>query len=121
MVALEKTHYHLKLMSENGWKPTAKNLDLDPSHEALRLREYFTEMLRTDEVQRQQEEFQKLLRDNEQATKDLEATLQAFKQAGGAAKLPTEVPISFELVTKNCKGCHQKFRDIPLREKTSSK
>ena len=121
MVALEKTHDHLKTLSGNGWNPTVKNPDLDPAHEALLLREHFTEMLRTDEVQRQPDEFKKLLRDSEQAAKELETALLAFKHGGDAAKLPKEAPTSFELVTKNCKACHQKFRDIPLREKTAKR
>ena len=110
MVELEHTHDHLKAIAAAGWKSVPASPDLDPSHEALLLKEHFTELLRTDDVQRQSENFRQLLADSEVATGQLESALR------GGAKI-SDAAIALERVTQNCSACHRQFRDVPLREK----
>jgi len=112
MVALEHTHDHLKQVAEASWKSQQRHPDISPAHEALLLREHFTELLRTDEVLQQPEKFQALLRESESAARELEEALQAGKL--DAARQP------FDRLTTNCKSCHAVYRDVPLSEKAKS-
>jgi protein tyrosine phosphatase (PTP) superfamily phosphohydrolase (DUF442 family) len=107
MVALEHTHDHLKGIAQAGWKATADHPDLDPAHEALLLREHFTELLRDERP----EAFRQLLRDSETAAGKLETILRR-----GSGSTP-DADRLFETVTKNCTACHRTFRDVPLSEK----
>lgn len=115
MVAIERVHDRLHLIELSGWHTPAEHPDLDPPHEALLLREQFTELLRTDEVHRQPESFQELMRESEQAALDLEASLNINPGAQNLSQ--TASSDAFARITKGCKSCHQKFRDVPLSEK----
>jgi protein tyrosine phosphatase (PTP) superfamily phosphohydrolase (DUF442 family) len=115
MIAIEHTHDHLKTVAADGWKPTEKHADIDPPHEALLLREHFTELLRTEEVKKQPAEFQTMVRQSEASAQKLEDLLRA-----GKADTKT-ISAEFDRVTAGCAACHQKFRDIPLKEKAATK
>ena len=118
MVAIEHTHEHLKSIAESGWKSPPNHPDLDPAHEALLLREHFTELLRTDYVRNAPDEFQKFLRDSEVASLELEESLRIQKtETSGSAG--SQVRQLFSTVSNNCKACHKQFRDVPLSEKHS--
>jgi protein tyrosine phosphatase (PTP) superfamily phosphohydrolase (DUF442 family) len=115
MVAIEHLHDHLRLIEAAGWKTLADHPDLDPPHEALLLREQFTELLRTEETTKQPERFQELLRESEAAAGELETALGG---AAGASDVSGEsATVAFARVAQNCKACHQEFRDVPLSEK----
>jgi len=75
MVGVEHAHDHLTEIKEAGWLSPPSHPDLEPDHEALLLREHFTELLRTDDVTSQPEEFQQLLRESETAARQLEEAL----------------------------------------------
>jgi cytochrome c556/protein tyrosine phosphatase (PTP) superfamily phosphohydrolase (DUF442 family) len=109
MIPIEHAHDHLKLFAANSWKKLADKPDLDAPHEALLLREQFTEMLRMPAVAQQPAEFRQLVSDSEAAAESLEAHLRAGRQADAVKSL--------ELVTQKCTACHRAFRDIPLSEK----
>jgi hypothetical protein len=109
MVALEHTHDHLKQAEAAGWQAPPKHPDIAPAHEALLLREHFTEMLRSDAVKAEPEEFQALLKDSEAAADDLEDALKAGKI--------TEARQALDRVSANCKSCHTAYRDVPLSQK----
>jgi protein tyrosine phosphatase (PTP) superfamily phosphohydrolase (DUF442 family) len=115
MVAIEQTHDNLKTVAASQWKPTEKHPDIDPSHEALLLREHFTELLRTDEVKRQPAEFRKLLQQSESNAQKLEDALNA------GSPNDRETDDLFNRITTGCTVCHQRFRDIPLDEKTHAR
>ncbi len=121
MVALEKTHDRLKILSENQWRLGSGQSHLDSAHEALLLREHFTEMPRTDEVQKQSAEFQSLLSDSERAAQSLDADLTEFARQSENLDPPPSIRVAFDAISKNCKACHQKFRDIPIHEKQLSR
>jgi hypothetical protein len=113
MVAIEQTFDHLKLLSQSQWKPLAEHPDLDAAHEALLLREHYTELLRTEEVQREPPEFQQHLKDCEANAVRLEKVLSAT---------PLDAPQAnqaFARATQNCTHCHARFRDLPRKQSES--
>jgi len=115
MVAVERTFDHLKGVADARWRPTPEHPDIDPPHEALLLREHFTELLRTDEVQQKPERFQQLLVESEAAANELESALRAVSEAASA-----DVHVlnqKLEAIAQNCAACHKEFRDVPLGEK----
>jgi hypothetical protein len=123
MVAMEHTHDHLQQIAGAGWTSPADHPDLDPAHEALLMQEHFTELLRTEEVREQPERFRELLEDSETAARDLAAWLR-LRSSTTAGIAPASQSASFEIadqlagrITRNCKDCHQAFRDTPLAEK----
>ena len=117
---IEHTHDRLKLVAANGWQPTPEHPDVVPAHEALILREHYTELLRTDHVKAQPEEFQNLTRDSENAGKALEAALLEWKDAGNPAPPPRTIDAAFSVITKKCGECHEAYRDVPLVEKAQA-
>jgi cytochrome c556 len=93
----------------------AKYPDVDPAHEALLLREHFTELLRTPEVTKSSPRYRQLFEESEKDGLALEEALRkvpADQRAESAA-----IRDSFERINKNCAACHKEFRDIPLKEK----
>ncbi len=113
MIEVEHTHDHLKLIAAAGWKTPPDHPALAPAHEALLLREHFTELMRTEAAMKEPAQFMEMLKASETAAQQLEDALKApaseetLKQAAAA----------FELVNKNCSACHKAFRDVPLGEK----
>jgi protein tyrosine phosphatase (PTP) superfamily phosphohydrolase (DUF442 family) len=119
MVAIEHTHDHLKLLSSTDWKQSPEHPDLDPAHEALLLREHFTELLRSDELKQQPIEFQRLAQHAETACQHLENVVRNWKAAEPSSPPPKEIAVAFDQLSNHCASCHRRFRDVPLREKTS--
>jgi hypothetical protein len=101
MVHLEHTHDHVKALAANQWAMIATKPDLEAAHEALLLREHFTEMLRTDEVMALDAKFVELLRESETAAKDLETALIAWNAGGRRDPVPPQIGAALERVTPN--------------------
>ena len=110
MVEIEHIHDRLKAIEKAAWKTPADMPALVPDHEALLLREQFTEMLRTKELMDKPAKFQELTKEAEALCLQLEELLKKNPDNAEASKL-------FLAISNNCKACHQQFRDIPLREK----
>lgn len=110
MIPVEHTHDHLKQIEAAGWKSPPQSPDLDPAHEALLLREHFTELLRMEAVQAKPEAFRRYLQEGEQAAQGLETALRGKETAEKLAP-------RFAKITQNCTDCHKQFRDVPLSEK----
>jgi hypothetical protein len=117
MVAIEHTHDHLKALAANQWRELEQQPDLDAAHEALLLREHYTELLRTEEVTNQSEGFRKLMSESEAIASQLEALLVDWRKAGAPTPPPDEVDRAFAAVTQSCSTCHTAYRDVPLGEK----
>ncbi len=115
MVALEYTFDQLKTIAAAGWKPTPEHPDIDPPHEALLLREQFTELLRAEDVKRRPEAFQQWLQESATAAGEIETALRQSTEA--APPDLASLTSRFEIVTKNCSACHREYRDVPLGEK----
>ncbi|MGE0757260.1 MAG: hypothetical protein AB7F89_08400 [Pirellulaceae bacterium] len=115
MVAIENVHDHLKEMADNAWGAVPRHPDLTAAHEALLLREHFTELLRTEATRRQPEAFQQMVRESELAARTLEQVLEdaSLDEAMRAARARA----AFDDVSRNCLACHRQFRDTPLGEK----
>lgn len=111
MVGVEHAHDHLKAIEKAGWKAPADQPALAPDHEALLLRENFTELLRTKEVEAKSKAFQDSMAEAETLSKQLEATLQSEPVDRKKAAM------QLTAISNNCKSCHQVFRDVPLNEK----
>lgn len=117
MVAMGHTHDHLKWIADAGWRQPADHPDLDPAHEALLMREHFTELLRTDYVREEPAEFRQLLLDSEKAAQGLEDALRAWTPASATAEPSERIEQFSATIFANCKSCHEKYRDVPLSEK----
>jgi len=117
MVHLSHTSDHLKQIAAVGWRTPTDHPDLDPAHEALLLRELFTELLRTDEVAEQPDDFQEWLRESEAAAKSLETELKQWQPEATTEEPPARFAELAERIGANCKACHVKYRDVPLSEK----
>ena len=116
MVALEGTLYRLQRASKAGWNTVVGDPDIDPAHEALLLREHYTELLRTESVKKMSSAFGDLMRQAETEATALENSLRdanATKDENHSAL--TEL---LNAVQDNCVRCHRQFRDIPLSEKS---
>jgi protein tyrosine phosphatase (PTP) superfamily phosphohydrolase (DUF442 family) len=111
MVEIERIHDRLQAIEEAGWKTPDDRPGLVPDHEALLLREQFTELLRTKELQGKPQSFQELAKEAEAASLVLEEALNTSADGAAASKL-------LRIVSNNCQACHQAFRDVPLNEKS---
>ncbi len=117
MVRLDHTHDNLKLIGDSDWRTPPAHPDLEPAHEALQLREHFTELLRTDEVKRQPEAFIEMLRDSESSADKLEKMLRDWQAASYRDELPAEISKLANRIDTQCTACHVQYRDIPFSEK----
>jgi hypothetical protein len=111
MVQIEHAHDHLKQFAAHSWRAIKEQPDLDPPHEALLLREHFTELLRTPAAREQSEGFQTLLRESETSAEALEGQLRSRRHAAADRTL--------ERISRQCAACHREYRDVPLSEKQS--
>ncbi len=106
MVEIEQVHDRLLAIQQARWQAPSDHPDLDPPHEALLLREQFTELARTKEARQQPAEFLRMLSQSERAARELESSLRAPLNQ-------TRATASLELVSKNCAACHARYRDTP--------
>ena len=113
MVHLGHADDHLKLIAAAGWKTPSDHPDLEPAHEALLIRELYTELLRAKDVAQYPDDFRDWLRDSESAANELEAELRTWQSKPNTTVPPKIQELSARL-SANCQACHVKFRDIPL-------
>ncbi|MEZ6118132.1 MAG: hypothetical protein R3C28_16395 [Pirellulaceae bacterium] len=114
MVEIEYTLERINELAASDWRTPADHPDLSAAHQALLLREHFTELLRTDEAQAWGDEFLAMLRDSEQASAKLEDSLERWD---GQAAVPDSVHVAARQVRAECKRCHECFRDVPVTER----
>jgi protein tyrosine phosphatase (PTP) superfamily phosphohydrolase (DUF442 family) len=111
MVQTEHVYDRLVAIERAGWKTPADQPALIPEHEALLLREAFTEMLRMKDVQARPARFVEATQEAEKLVLQLETLLRRPELDAALASQ------TLKAVTTNCKACHQVFRDVPLSEK----
>ena len=117
MVQLGQAYDRLEIIAEAGWKISKDHPDLEPAHEALLIREHFTELLRTEDVRKKPAGFQKMLRDSELAAMALEVSLRQSLTTGHGFDIPREIPAAASRIAANCRSCHVRFRDVALKPK----
>lgn len=114
MVAAEHSFDRLLKFQSNNWQPLPEQPDLSPAHEALLLREQFTEMLRVKE-QPSSKGYLRLLKDSEQRAKDLEVLLHSGEFQSNPEVLQEKAAQQIISLKQNCTKCHQQYRDQPLQ------
>ncbi len=77
--------------------------DIDPPHEALQIRELFTEMNRMDSVKARPENFRKWLAEAQAAAEELETAIRG-RNADDAGR-------TYARIEGRCKSCHEVFRN----------
>jgi hypothetical protein len=117
MVAIESTHDNLKRFASLQWREDPKQPGLDAAHEALLLKEHFTELLRLEEVKTGNKKFQSICNETLRECDDMERALRNWMAGKRAAPVPTNLAKSMDRISANCRSCHRQFRDIPLSEK----
>lgn len=106
MVGVDAVVERLQLSGKAGWKTPADHPDVDPPHEALRLREIFTEILRTEDLKARPDEFRRFLEASRTAAERLEAVLRRGEPAEAA----------FAALKQSCADCHKPYRNSPSRK-----
>ncbi|WP_161604634.1 dual specificity protein phosphatase family protein [Roseiconus nitratireducens] len=117
MVELGHTHDHLKQIAAADWQTPENHPDLDPAHEALMLQEHFTELLRTDDVARQPDDFRRWLMESETAAKSMVQTLRQMETDSADPTIPDSLVRAASQIGSNCKACHAKYRDAPRADR----
>ncbi|MBA3315431.1 MAG: hypothetical protein M3552_00970 [Planctomycetota bacterium] len=115
MVEIEHSFDRMKQVAAAGWKTPKDHPDVDPAHEALILREQFTELLRSDDVKERPAKFRELLRRGERHGEALEASLHATGSASSLSRAKT----ALDGIAANCAACHKAYRDAPPATNTA--
>ena len=110
MVHIDDVIEHLNDSKSAGWKHPANNPDIDPAHEALRLREIFTEIARTDDFIHRPADFKKWMQKSSDDAAKLETLLRQFKDIATPAK-STDIDQAYIGLQNNCKSCHKPYRN----------
>ncbi len=119
MVKMEHTFDHLQQLAKANWTKVESSPDLDAAHEALLLREHYTEMLRMEEVIKQPAAFIDLVKQAEADCQVLEDTLRQSKTQSNTS-LAEIRDSAWQRISQGCSTCHRQFRDVPLSQKTAN-
>jgi hypothetical protein len=113
MVAMEQHFDRLEQLAAGDWQPLPRHPDLKPAHEALLLREQFTELLRTESVRAEPAAHRDQLRAGEAIAKQLEELLRGAATPERSAAAATQL----KALKANCTQCHRQYRDLPDRDR----
>ncbi len=113
MVKVERHFEHLKQVRAAGWQAPPEHADLDGPHEALLLREAYTELARLREARERGDELERWLGDAADNARALENALAAGKARGTLDNNAVEA--AFTASGEACTRCHRKYRDMPQR------
>ncbi|HLY11086.1 MAG TPA: hypothetical protein VKW04_17420 [Planctomycetota bacterium] len=106
MVSLDVVTERLQLCAKAGWKQPAGHPDLDPAHEALRVREILAEIMRTEEFRSRPEDFRRKMEASRAVSERLETLLRAGDPAAPA----------FAALKESCADCHKPYRNTRPRK-----
>lgn len=110
MVRIDRHWVNLTHIKKAGWKVPNDHPDLDPSHEALQLKEHYRELAREPSIQRRPADFLRWLADAERSSAALERELRVEK---GRATDAQAAETAFSSARNACSQCHAKYRDVP--------
>jgi protein tyrosine phosphatase (PTP) superfamily phosphohydrolase (DUF442 family) len=112
MVQMDELLDHLSLLQQAGWKPSAAHPDLEPAHEALKLREQFTEAQRADHFEQRSVDFKAWMKGGEQIAMKLEQQLAERKKQGyPELQAARELDATLKTLKNNCSQCHESERN----------
>ncbi len=109
MVEIDNYFEHLGDCKKAGWKAPADHPDLNPAHEALKLREQLFEMTRVDGYKKHTQKFQWLADTGVENAETLETALREGKDA-------ETLNAAYTKIEQNCKTCHSIFRNVPQKK-----
>jgi len=121
MIEMEHVWGNLQLIEKAQWQAPAAHPDLVPAHEALLLRELYAEMLRSDEVADEPEDFKRWLQEGEAHLASLESLLRRAAAGEELATVSTALTQAQLAIQANCQGCHHQFRDLPKDDSVDHK
>ena len=110
MVEIDERWDRLKRLQQGGFKSAANEPDIEPSHEALLLKEHFRELSRLVESKERGAEFLRSLDASESAATRLESALREI-QKQQSADVRQEADDAFKAVGGGCVSCHKTHRD----------
>ena len=108
MVEIERTFDNLVLANRSKWNARALDPDIDPSHDALLLKEHFAETLRTFPGSDKPNEFIRILQDSHEAASKMEALLD---QRHLSAETLSQLSSQIASIKADCRRCHANHRD----------
>lgn len=103
MAQIDRQKDNLALAEKSGWKAPADHPDIAPPHEALQLRETFTELIRLNAGPERPAPFHEDMKKALAAATALEEALRT-SQPGAATS-------AFKTLNQACNTCHEQFRD----------
>ena len=112
MVEIERTFDNLVQIQRSGWRSPPSRPDHTAPHEALLLREHFTELVRTDDTQFRPSRYRELLKQ----TLAHAELLEQLTRASSTDRVPTvqrrrRLSASLAAISNDCKRCHREHRD----------
>ncbi len=111
MVKIEHALETVSGFNNRNWSNDPKHPDSTAAHEALLLRELYTELLRADYVQNESEGFKAMLADGEAIAKSLEEELSLAKDTESVRQRKDSLQAKLTKLQSNCKACHEAHRD----------
>jgi protein tyrosine phosphatase (PTP) superfamily phosphohydrolase (DUF442 family) len=103
MAIIDRQKDNLALAEKVGWKAPADHPDIAPPHEALQLRESFTEIIRLKSEAERPAAYQQEMKQALDAAAALEEALRANQ--------PDNATVAFKALNQSCNTCHEQFRD----------
>ncbi|MBI1314402.1 hypothetical protein GC176_24160 [bacterium] len=117
MTQLSTTFEHLQLIEATGWATPPDHPALVPTHEALLLKEHFTEFRRGPLVKDQPDEYRHLIDNSVGHAEQLEMLLKTNTSAQSATNSEAQASRALKAIKSDCKACHRAFRDQRLLQR----
>lgn len=108
MVDIDERWEHLTEVRSADWGVPADHPDIDPPHEAMLLREHFTELLRDPQMPNYPADYREKMTQAEAASITLEQALRE-KDKGKAQ-------VAYKAVSEACGSCHAAYRNVAHAE-----
>jgi protein tyrosine phosphatase (PTP) superfamily phosphohydrolase (DUF442 family) len=105
MVQIDHRFEGLTHCQKAGWKTPQEHPDLLPAHEALQLRELYTELNRMPEIKKRPADYQQWMREGQEKAQALETALRAGE--------PERATVLLGQIAAGCGTCHAKYRNVP--------
>jgi protein tyrosine phosphatase (PTP) superfamily phosphohydrolase (DUF442 family) len=117
MVQIDNLSDNLKSCQAVGWTTPKTHPDLDPAHEALKLRETMFEVMRTDDFAKRPDDFKAWMKNGEKLAGELEDRLRARAkdQASTDSKASDAIDGALLQIQNNCNACHTVYRNVPQK------